>query len=149
MTESVRYVEVCDMPYYTEPDIFYERRMQEKMHIRALRFYAAFLFQKLEEELTVREYKLAFLEKFPCVILIDGSPHEVAVKKHKGEWCFLGATTAGGIGWRNPRSGQNHPLLVSCLGTNVPLITEYNDDSPSPSHTHFLKKSISMAKMAF
>ncbi len=90
------------MPYYTEPDIFYARRTQEKMPIKALRFYAAFLFQKLEEELTVREYKLAFLEKFPCVILIDRSPHEVTVKKYKGEWILACSCKA----WIYNRNGR-------------------------------------------
>lgn len=52
--------EVCDIPYYTEPDVFYETRMRKGMRIRELRSYAASLFGKGDEELTVRELKLAF-----------------------------------------------------------------------------------------
>jgi hypothetical protein len=100
--ESGRYVEVCDLPYYTEPDIFYERRIQENMPVKALRFYAAFLFQKPKEELTVREYKLAFLKKFPLAILIDGKAHQVTVKKDKGEWILACSCTE----WIDSQKGR-------------------------------------------
>lgn len=80
------WTEVCDLPYYTEPEAFYEKRMREGMRIRELRFYADLLFQKEDEELTVRDFKLAFLNKFPFVILIDGNNHEVTIKKCDGEW---------------------------------------------------------------
>lgn len=33
----VRYVEVCDLPYFTEPESFYYKRMQEGMQVRELR----------------------------------------------------------------------------------------------------------------
>lgn len=92
--EPVRYVEVCDLPYFTEPEVFYEKRMREKMTVRVLRSYASDLFQKPEHELMVRDYKLAFLHRYPFVILIDGNNHEVTVKKYNGEWilsCNCGA----------------------------------------------------------
>jgi hypothetical protein len=81
-----KYQEVCDLPYYTEPDVFYETRMRKGMQIRELRDHACLLFGKRNEELTVRDLKLAFLHKFPFCILIDGNSYEVTVKKYNGEW---------------------------------------------------------------
>ena len=112
--DSGRYVEVWDLPYYTEPEIFYDRRMQEKMDTKVLRSYAAFLFHKREEELTVQEYKLVFLKKFPCVISIDGSPREVTVKKHKGEWilaCSCKAWMDSGKGRRCQHTERMEKIL--------------------------------------
>jgi hypothetical protein len=78
--------EVCDIPYYTEPDVFYETRIRKGMHIGELRRYASSLFGKVDQELTGRDLKLAFLHKVPFCILIDGNDHEVTVKKYNGEW---------------------------------------------------------------
>lgn len=78
--------EVCDLPYYTEPDLFYETRMRKGMRIEELRGYASFLFGKANQELTVHDLKLAFLHKFPLLISLDGSDHMVTVKKYNGEW---------------------------------------------------------------
>jgi hypothetical protein len=85
-TEQVRWVEVCDLPYFTEPEPFYDARMRKGMRVRELRELASSLFEKPNEKLTVRDLKLAFLKKFPFVILIDGNNHEVTVKKYGGEW---------------------------------------------------------------
>ena len=60
--------EVCDLPYYTEPDVFYERRLRRGMRIRELRQYASSLFEKTDRELSVRDLKLAFLHKFHIVL---------------------------------------------------------------------------------
>lgn len=100
--KSGRYVEVCDIPYYTEPGVFYETRMRKGMRIRKLRSYAASLFGKGDEELTVRDLKLAFLRKFPFCILIDGNDHEVTVKKYKGEWILACSCKA----WIYKRNGR-------------------------------------------
>ena len=78
--------EVCDLPYYTEPDLFYETRMRKGMHIGELRRYASSLLGKLDQELTVHDLKLAFLHRFPLPISLDGSEHMVTVKKYNGEW---------------------------------------------------------------
>ena len=114
MKKSGRYVEVYDLPYYTEPEILYERRMREKMDIKALRSYAASLFHKPQGELTVREYKLAFLKKFPCVVSMDRDPQEVTVKKHKGEWilaCSCKAWIGNGKGRRCQHTGRMEKIL--------------------------------------
>ena len=81
-----RYVEVCDLPYFSEPSDFYDRRMDEGMRIRELRFYAGFLFGKKPEEVDVKELKLAFLHKFPLEVDVYGSRHKVTLKKYNGEW---------------------------------------------------------------
>ncbi len=80
------YQEVCDLPYYTEPGVFYETRMRKAMRVRELRSYACEAFGKGDNELTVQDLKLAFLHRFPFWILIDGNNHEVTVKKYNGEW---------------------------------------------------------------
>jgi len=84
--EQVRWVEVCDLPYFTEPEAFYDKRMRERIRVRELRRFATSIFDKPKEELTVRDLKLAFLKKFPFVILVDGNNHEVTVKKYGVEW---------------------------------------------------------------
>jgi hypothetical protein len=78
--------EVCDLPYYTEPDTFYETRMRKGVRIRELRDYACRLCEKENEQLAVKDLKFAFLHLYPFVILIDGNNHEVTVKKYNGEW---------------------------------------------------------------
>ena len=85
-TELVRWAEVCDLPYFTEPEAFYDKRMREGMRIGELRHFATSIFEKPDEDLTTRDLKLAFLKKFPFVILIDGNNHEVTVKRYDGEW---------------------------------------------------------------
>jgi hypothetical protein len=94
MENAVRYVEVCDLPYYTEPGAFYERRMTEGMTVTELRRYATSLFGKERDQLTVRDMKLAFLKRFPFSIALDGKEHKVSVKKYDGKWilsCDCGA----------------------------------------------------------
>jgi hypothetical protein len=86
MTMFEQFTEVCDLPYYTEPDILYETRMRKGIRVRALRDYACEVFGKQDKDLTVRDLKLAFLKMYPFVILTDGNEHEVTVKKYNGRW---------------------------------------------------------------
>ena len=81
-----QFTEVCDLPYYTEPGVFYEKRMREGIRVRQLREFACRTFGKDDRDLTVRDLKFAFLKMFPFVILIDGNNHEVTVKKYDGKW---------------------------------------------------------------
>ena len=78
--------EVCDLPYYTEPEVFYERRLRKGMRIRELRQYASSLFEKTERELSVRDLKLAFLHKFPFPVSFTGNVHKVTVKRLNAGW---------------------------------------------------------------
>jgi hypothetical protein len=80
------WTEVCDLPYYTEPEVFYEKRMRLGMRIDKLRDYARRLFEKPNAELSVKDLKFAFLRMYPFVILTDGNNHEVTVKKYSGKW---------------------------------------------------------------
>lgn len=82
----MEYVEVCDIPYFTEPKVFYLKRMKENLTVRELRTFASGLFQKPYQELTVRDLKFAFLYKFPLPVDVNGSKHIVTIKKYNGEW---------------------------------------------------------------
>ena len=81
-----QWTEVCDLPYYTEPEPFYEKRMREGIRIGRLREFASKVFEKSNYELSVKDLKFAFLKMYPFVILIDGNNHEVTVKKYSGKW---------------------------------------------------------------
>lgn len=84
--DSSRYVEVCDLPYCSEPDLFYWQRMKVGLRVRELREEACRLFRKPDDELTVRDLKLAFLKMYPLKVNLGGDDHEVTVKKLKGLW---------------------------------------------------------------
>jgi hypothetical protein len=107
--------EVCDLPYYTEPKLFYETRIRKGMVIGELRRYASSLFGKAKQELTVRDLKLAFLHKFPFCILIDGNDHEVTVKKYNGEW-ILSCDCKSWIFNRNGRKCKHTQQMEKILG---------------------------------
>lgn len=82
----VRLVEVCDLPYCSEPDLFFERRMRAGLRVGALREEACRLFEKSNEQLTRRDLKMAFLKMCPIKIELGGDEHEVTVKKYAGTW---------------------------------------------------------------
>ncbi len=84
--EQVQWCEVCDLPYFTEPEVFYDRRMQEKIRIGELRDLACKLFEKENESLTVHDLKMAFLKMYPLPVNLGGSDHEVTVKKLYRKW---------------------------------------------------------------
>jgi hypothetical protein len=86
MEFSTRYVEVCDIPYCSEPDLFYWHRMKARLNVRELRKYACRLFRKENDQLTVRDLKLAFLRMYPIKVNLGGDDHEVTVRKLKGYW---------------------------------------------------------------
>ena len=114
LRSEVRLQEVCDLPYFTEPSEFYDRRMMEGMRIRELRFYAGFMFGKKPEELTVEDLKLAFLNKFPLLVDVGGSGHQVTVKKYNGEWilsCDCGAWIFNRNGRRCKHTEQMEKIL--------------------------------------
>ena len=83
---SARYVEVCDLPYYSEPDLFYRRRMEAGLRVRELRESACRLFKKQNDQLTVRDLKLTFLKMYPMKVNLGGDDHQVTVKKLNGRW---------------------------------------------------------------
>ncbi len=83
---SARYVEVCDLPYCSEPDVFYWQRMKAGLQVRELRESACRLFGKQNDQLTVRDLKLAFLKLWPVKVNLGGDDHEVTVKKLNGCW---------------------------------------------------------------
>jgi hypothetical protein len=86
MEFSTRYVEVCDLPYCSEPDLFYWLRMKIGLRIGELRESACRLFEKQDDQLTVRDLKLVFLKMYPITVNLGGDDHEVSVKKLKGRW---------------------------------------------------------------
>ncbi len=78
---------VPDIPYYTEPREFYVLRMSKGINLRELRSYASMLFEKPEGELTVEDYKLAFLHRVPFpLISTSGNEYRITVKKCNGRW---------------------------------------------------------------
>jgi hypothetical protein len=81
-----RYVEVCDLPYCSEPDLFYWHRMKVGLRISELREGACRLFGKPNDQLTVRDLKLAFLKMHPIIVNLGGDNHEVTIKKLNGRW---------------------------------------------------------------
>jgi hypothetical protein len=79
-------VEVCDLPYCSDPDLFYWHRMKARLSVKELRKYACCLFRKENDPLTVRHLKLAFLRIYPIEVNLGGDDHEVSIKKLKGCW---------------------------------------------------------------
>ena len=86
MEFSTHYVEVCDLPYCSEPDLFYRHRMKMGLRITELRENACLLFKKKNDQLTIRDLKLAFLKICPIKVNLGGNDHEVSVKKLNGRW---------------------------------------------------------------
>ena len=86
MEFSARYVEVCDLPYCSEPDLFYWRRMKAGLLVRKLREGACRFFGKQNDQLTARDLKLAFLKMHPIKVNLGGDDHEVTAKKLNGRW---------------------------------------------------------------
>lgn len=84
--ESARFVEVCDLPYYTEPEAFYEARMQKGIRIGELREFACDVFEKKNDVLTVSDLKFAFLWMCPLSVNLGGNDHKVTVKKIHGSF---------------------------------------------------------------
>jgi hypothetical protein len=83
---STRYVEVCDLPYCSEPDLFYWHRMKARLNVKELRKYACRLFKKENDQLTVWDLKLAFLKMCPIKVNLGGDDHEVTFRKLNGRW---------------------------------------------------------------
>jgi len=86
MEFATRYVEVCDLPYCSEPDLFYRQRMEVELRVRKLREKACGFFEKPNDQLTVRDLKLAFLKMYPVKVNLGGDVHEVSTKKLNGCW---------------------------------------------------------------
>ena len=86
MKSSACYIEVCDLPYCSEPDLFYWQRMKAGLRVTALREAACRLFEKQNDELTVRDLKLAFLEMHPIKVNLGGDNHQVTIKKLNRGW---------------------------------------------------------------
>ncbi len=86
MDFSTLCVEVCDLPYCSEPDLFYWQRMKAGLRVRELRESACLFFKKQNDQLTVRDLKLAFLKMYPVKVNLGGDDHEVTLKKLKGSW---------------------------------------------------------------
>ncbi len=86
MKKSDRYVEVCDLPYCSEPVLFYQERMKTGLTVNELREKASRLFEKRNEELTMGDLKLAFLKLCPIQVNLGGHDHEVTIKKLNGKW---------------------------------------------------------------
>jgi hypothetical protein len=85
-TFSARYVEVCDIPYCSEPVLFYQRRIGVGLRVEGLRVNACRLFEKKDTELTMRDLKLAFLNLYPIKVNLGGDDHEVTVRKLNDRW---------------------------------------------------------------
>ena len=83
---SARYVEICDLPYCSEPDLFYWTRMKAGLRVRELRESASRLLEKQNDQLTVRDLKLVFLKMYPIKVNLGGDNHEVTVEKLNGRW---------------------------------------------------------------
>ena len=86
MEDSTRYEEVCDLPYCSEPELFYWQRMKEGLLVRELREEACRLFERENDQVTVRDLKLVFLKLHPIKVNLGGDDHDVTVKKLKGRW---------------------------------------------------------------
>ena len=86
MKSSARYVEVCDLPYCSEPDLFYRQRMEAGLRVKELRINSCRLFGKPNDKLTMREMKLAFLKMCPVKVNLGGDDHEVTVRKLNDHW---------------------------------------------------------------
>ena len=83
---SAHYVEVCDIPYCSEPALFYHRRIEARLLVKELREKACRLLDKQDAQLTMRDLKLAFLKLNPIKVNLGGDDHEVTVKKVNGLW---------------------------------------------------------------
>jgi hypothetical protein len=83
---SAHYVEVCDIPYCSEPVLFYEKRIAAGLIVMDLRKNACSLFEKQDAQLTMRDLKIAFLKLYPIKVNLGGHDHEVTVKKLDGNW---------------------------------------------------------------
>ena len=83
---SARYVEVCDIPYCSEPALFYQRRIEVGLRVKELRENACCLFEKQNAQLTMRDLKFAFLKLYPIKVNLGGDDHEVTVKKLSRSW---------------------------------------------------------------
>ena len=81
-----RYVEVCDLPYCSEPDLFYQRRIEVELRVKELRENACRLFEKQNAQLTIRDLNLAFLKLYPIKVNLGGDDHEVTVRKLNSSW---------------------------------------------------------------
>jgi len=86
MKSSTHFVEVCAIPYCSEPEPFYKARMKVGLRIKELRKNACRLFEKQNDDLTLRDLKFAFLEMHPVRVNLGGDDHEVTVKKQNGTW---------------------------------------------------------------
>jgi len=86
MGSSARYVEVCDLPYCSEPRQFYDARMEAGLRVTELRETACRLFEKENRQLTVWDLKLSFLKMCPVKVNLGGADHEVTIKKLNGHW---------------------------------------------------------------
>lgn len=80
------WVQVCDLPYCSEPRLFYDARMSAEIRVTALREEASRMFEKENDKLTVADLKMAFLKMCPVEIDLEGRPHKVMVKRYGGEW---------------------------------------------------------------
>jgi hypothetical protein len=86
MNSSARYVEVCDIPYCSEPALFYQKRIEAGLQVMELREKACHLFDKQDAQLTMKDLKLAFLKLYPIKVNLGGNDHEVTVKKVDERW---------------------------------------------------------------
>jgi hypothetical protein len=111
---SARYVEVCDIPYCSEPPLFYQRRIEAGLRVKELRENACRLFDKRDTELTIRDLKLAFLKLYPIKVNLSGDDHEVTVKKLNGSW-ILSCNCRSWIFNRNGDRGCKHTEHIENL----------------------------------
>ena len=86
MDSSAHYAEVCDLPYCSEPLLFYQRRIEEGLRVKELRENACRIFGEQNDQLTVRDLKLAFVNLYPIKVNLGGDDHEVTVKRLNGRW---------------------------------------------------------------
>ena len=90
----VGWVQVCDLPYCSEPRLFYDARMNAGIRVTELREEACRMLEKENSQLTMDDLKMAFLKMCPVEVELVGQPHKVTVKKYGGEWilaCNCGA----------------------------------------------------------
>jgi len=62
--------------------------MEVRLRVRELRERACGLFEKQNDQLTVRDLKLAFLKMYPVKVNMGGDVHEVSIKKLNGRWAL-------------------------------------------------------------
>jgi len=60
------------LPYFSEPDLFYWYRMKVGLRVKELRQAACRFFRKPNDQLTVRDLKLAFLKMHPMQVNLGG-----------------------------------------------------------------------------